>query len=439
MNTANSEQQHSSADYDVVIIGGGMVGASLACALLPSIRQFGLKVAIIDSFALPEPLAPSEQVLYQPSYDDRSTAISYGSRCLLQQLGIWEKLAQHATPIEHIHVSDQGYFGKTRLHASEQGIEALGYVIENAWLGRVLLQQLTESGAITCISPASVSALQTLADEDGQSYQRLTVAHQGHSEQIDTRLAVVADGGRSKVCQQLGIESQQSAYQQYAIIANVSAEQPHHNVAYERFTPQGPVALLPLYEAGARSQNRSALVFTVASREIEEKLALDDEAFLAELQARFGYRLGRFTALGKRDSYPLSLQRAKEQVRPGIVVIGNAAHMLHPVAGQGFNLALRGLMALAAQLQQALAEGKNPGSLVVLQAYLQQQQHDQDQTIAFTDQLLKLFASTNPLLGHARSCGLLALDLFRPAGNVFARQAMGLGDRLPRVNAGAGQ
>jgi len=427
------QRKKDNTSFDVVIIGGGMVGASLACALMPSIREFGLKVAMIESFALPEHV---DEVLYQPSYDDRSTALSYGSRCLLQQLGAWQSLALHATPIEHIHVSDKGYFGKTRLHAKEHGIEALGYVIENAWLGRVLLQQVRECSDITCISPASVSELKIQLGENGESYQRLTIEGDAGTQLIDTRLAVVADGGRSQVCQRLGIEAQQRSYQQSAIIANVSAEKPHQNGAYERFTEQGPVALLPLHEAKSTRQNRSALVFTVADSEVDEVLALDDKAFLAELQRRFGYRLGQFVSIGKRESYPLSLQRAKEQVRSGIVVVGNAAHTLHPVAGQGFNLALRGVMTLVQQLQKGLAKGQSPGSLQVLQAYLTEQQSDQDKTIVFTDQLLKLFGHSHPVIGHARGCGLLALDLFRPAHHAFARQAMGLGDRLPRVSAG---
>lgn len=436
MTSNKTEQQPKTTRYDVVIIGGGMVGASLACALMPAIREHGLKVAMIESFALPE---RADEVLYQPSYDDRSTAVSYGSRCLLQQLGVWQRLSLHATPIEHIHVSDKGYFGKARLHAEEHGIEALGYVVENAWLGRVLLQQVRESAAIDCISPASVSAITTVVDSDGQSHQCLTVEGDEGAQQIETRLAVVADGGRSQVCQQLGIASQQTAYQQCAIIANVSAEKPHQNVAYERFTEQGPIALLPLHEDKTSRQNRSALVFTVANNDVESVLAMDDSAFLAELQSRFGYRLGRFTSIGQRESYPLSLQRSSEQVRPGIVVIGNAAHTLHPVAGQGFNLALRGLMTLAKHLQQGLVAGKSPGSLQVLQAYVAEQQADQDRTILFTDQLLKLFGNSSPMVGHARGCGLLALDLFRPARHAFASQAMGLGDRLPRVSTGAEQ
>ncbi|MEH6358663.1 MAG: 2-octaprenyl-6-methoxyphenyl hydroxylase [Pseudomonadales bacterium] len=436
MTTNKTEQPSDIASYDVVIIGGGMVGASLACALMPAIREFGLKVAMIESFALPE---QADEVLYQPSYDDRSTAVSYGSRCLLQQLGVWKSLSLHATPIEHIHVSDKGYFGKTRLHAEEHGIEALGYVVENAWLGRVLLQEVRESAAIDCISPASVSAITTIVDSDGQSYQRLTVEGDDGIQQVNTQLAVVADGGRSQVCQQLGIQLRQSAYQQCAIIANVSAEKPHRNVAYERFTEQGPIALLPLHEEKSSRQNRSALVFTVANKDVESVLAMDDSAFLTELQSRFGYRLGRFTSIGQRESYPLNLQRSTEQVRPGIVVIGNAAHSLHPVAGQGFNLALRGLMTLAKHLQRGLAEGKGIGSLQVLQAYVAEQQADQDKTILFTDQLLKLFGNSSPMVGHVRGCGLLALDLFRPARHAFARQAMGLGDRLPRVSSGAAE
>ena len=322
------------------------------------------------------------------------------------------------------------------MHASEHGIDALGYVVENAWLGRVLLEQVRASGAVTCIAPASVTAIKPLVDAQAQSCQRLTVETAQGTQFIDARLSVVADGGRSAICRQLGMDWQQNSYQQSAIIANVSTDKSHQNVAYERFTEQGPVALLPLHESGTPHQNRSALVFTVANSELDTMLASNDTDFLAALQARFGYRLGCFTAIGQRESYPLSLRRITEQVRPGIVVIGNAAHTLHPVAGQGFNLALRGVMTLAQQLRLALDEGKNIGSLSVLQAYMQAQQPDQQQTILFTDQLLKLFGYRQPLLGHARGCGLLALDLFRPAGKVLARQAMGLGDRLPPVNMG---
>jgi len=238
------------------------------------------------------------------------------------------------------------------------------------------------------------------------------------------------------VCQQLGLDVHTTDYQQYAIVANVSAERPHGNVAYERFTPEGPVALLPLHEQGAPQQSRSALVFTAAADQIVELMELNEQDFLQVLQLRFGYRVGQFTTLGKRDSYPLMLQRIKEQVRPGLVVIGNAAHTLHPVAGQGFNLALRGLMALAETLHEAAANGQNPGDFKRLHAYFSEQQRDQDKTIAFTDQLLKVFGSDSAMLKKLRGRGLLALEFFNPAKQLFARQAMGLGDKLPRVAGG---
>lgn len=428
-----TKQQLSDNFFDVAIIGGGMVGASLACALMPAIRELGLKVALIESFPFPK---NDSEVLYQPSYDDRSTALSYGSRCLLQQLGAWEKLREHVTPIEHIHVSDKGRFGAVRLHADEHGIDALGYVVENAWLGRVLLQQVLESELVHCISPASVSEVKQVAGEKGQTCQQITLQQGEDSHTLTTNLAVVADGGRSPVCQQLGLDVHKTDYQQYAIVANVSAEKAHGNVAYERFTPEGPVALLPLHEQDAVLHNRSALVFTAAADRIVELMELNDQDFLQALQQRFGYRLGQFTTLGKRDSYPLTLQRVKEQVRPGLVVVGNAAHTLHPVAGQGFNLALRGLMALAQTLNEAVAKGQNPGDFTLLQDYLSRQQLDQDKTIAFTDQLLKLFGSQRALLKKVRGRGLLVMEFFNPAKQLFARQAMGLGDRLPRMAGG---
>jgi len=427
------QQPANQSQYDVVIIGGGMVGASLACALLPAIRDHGLTVALVETYPLPE---NSQQALYQPSYDDRSTALSYGSRCLLQQLGVWQKLSEHVTPIEHIHVSDKGRFGAARLHASEHGIDALGYVVENAWLGRVLLQQLIDSQAVDCFAPASVSDIVQIAGDGGATCQQIKLQQGDEEQQLLARLAVVADGGRSPVCQQLGLDVHKSDYQQYAIVANVSAERGHDNVAYERFTPDGPVALLPLHEQDAPQQNRSALVFTAAAEEVVGLMEMSEQAFLEALQLRFGYRLGQFTHLGKRDSYPLTLQRIKEQVRPGLAVVGNAAHTLHPVAGQGFNLALRGLMALGESINNAAATNDNPGDFARLQAYFSEQQRDQDKTIAFTDQLLKVFGSDSALMKKARGRGLLALEFFNPAKQLFARQAMGLGDALPRMAGG---
>ena len=425
--------QAGNSNFDVVIIGGGMVGASLACALLPAIEQYGLRVALIESYPFPQDDA---QTLYQPSYDDRSTALSYGSRCLLQQLGVWNDLRERITPIEHIHVSDKGRFGSVRLHASEHGIDALGYVVENAWLGRVLLQKVLKSGAVECISPATVAEVKPVVGEKGETCQQVRLEQGGEQRSLLTRLAVVADGGRSAVCHQLGLDAHKTDYQQYAIVANVSADRPHANVAYERFTPEGPVALLPLHEPDSVLQNRSALVFTAAADCVVDLMAQDEATFLQTLQLRFGYRVGQFTTLGKRDSYPLMLQRIKEQVKPGLAVIGNAAHTLHPVAGQGFNLALRGLMTLAETINDAAGKDENPGDFGRLQHYFNAHQGDQDKTIAFTNQLLKVFGSDSAIVKKLRGRGLLALEFFNPAKQLFARQAMGLGDTLPRMAGG---
>lgn len=408
-----AEQLH----FDVVIVGGGMVGASLACSLLPAIRQYGLKVAIVESFAL---RADNGELQYQPSYDARSTALSYGSRNIFKQLGIWDALRSHATPIERIHVSDQGRFGSTRLNAAEYDIEALGYVVENAWLGRVLLDHIAQSEAISYLCPASVTELKL---KDARA--RILIEEAGSEKLIEAGLAVIADGGRSDVCQQLQIEMERHDYHQHAIIANVTTQKPHQNVAYERFTAQGPVALLPLYEDQARAQNRMALVYTVSESDVEALMALDDASFLDQLQQRFGYRLGRFERIGQRVNYPLALQWAKQQVRPGLVVMGNAAHTLHPVAGQGFNLALRGVAELATLLYRGTAEGQALGSSDLLQSYSEQRQADQRNTIRFSDQTMRLFSNDDLLLRNLRDIGLVALDLLPPARKLFAQQAMG--------------
>ena len=422
---ASKKQQH----FDIVIVGGGMVGASMACALLPAIKRDNLKVALVEAFPLPKKDAVLQ---YQPSYDDRATALSYGSRGIYENMGVWDELKGHTTGIKQIHVSDRGRFGSARLNAGEHGIEALGYVIENAWLGRILLNHLFEADAISYFCPATV--VQLTPDKNGV---QLVVSHGGgeknakKQETVSAGLAIIADGGRSDLCAQLSIDTVKHDYQQHAIIANVSSERAHQNVAYERFTPEGPVALLPLNDAESLLQNRSSLVFTIENKDLDDTLAMSDEQFIQQLQERFGFRLGVFSKVGKRNNYPLMLQRAKEQVRPGVVIIGNSAHTLHPIAGQGFNLALRGVYELAACLDKAAIEGEALGSFVVLDEYQKLRDRDQNKTIGFTDQTVRLFSNNDPLLGKVRKAGLVALDLLPSAKRLFARHAMGLGDSLP--------
>jgi 2-octaprenyl-6-methoxyphenol hydroxylase len=387
----------------LAIIGGGLVGASLALALQAGAKARGWQIVLI------EPFAPGSS--YQPSYDARSTALSYGTRQIYQRLGIWSSIAERAEPIAQIHVSDRGRFAAARLSAADEGVPALGYVVENAWLGHCLWQAL-DKDVISWRCPAEVLALHSLGDG-----YRLTL---NDDSTLDCDLAVLADGGRSGLREQLGIAVSQQAYQQSALIANISVSQAHLGQAFERFTEAGPMAMLPL------ADNRCALVWTRPSADAERLLQLDDRRFLAELQEAFGYRLGALHKVGSRHLYPLALTEAQEQVRPHLVVLGNAAHSLHPIAGQGYNLSLRDTLELA---ESILASSAPLGELACLQGYLERQRLDQQLTVGFSDQVTKLFTSSQPLLAAGRNLGLLGLDLLPPAKRWFARQAMGLGPR----------
>ncbi|MBB2493995.1 2-octaprenyl-6-methoxyphenyl hydroxylase [Aquipseudomonas ullengensis] len=387
----------------LAIIGGGLVGASLALALQAGAKARGWRILLV------EPFAPGEG--FQPSYDARSTALSYGSRQLYERLGIWPAISQRAEAISQIHVSDRGRLGATRLSAEDECVPALGYVVENAWLGHCLWQAL-DPEVVSWRCPAEVTRLQPLGDG-----YRLTL---NDDSQIDCDLAVLADGGRSGLREQLGIAVRHTPYEQSALIANVSPVEPHVGQAFERFTEHGPMALLPL------ADNRCALVWTRPPVDAERLQQLPDAAFLAELQAAFGYRLGALRQVGARHLYPLALVEATEQARPHLVLLGNAAHSLHPVAGQGYNLSLRDTLVLA----ETLLESPAPlGDLTTLQRYLTRQQQDQALTVGFSDRLPRLFGRGESLLVAGRTLGLLGLDLLPPAKRWFARQAMGLGTR----------
>lgn len=388
---------------NLAIIGGGLVGASLALTLQAGAKARGWKILLI------EPFAPGDN--FQPSYDARSSALSFGTRQIYDRLGLWPAIERRAEAIAQIHVSDRGRFGATRLDAREEGVPALGYVVENAWLGQCLWQGL-DSDVVSWRCPAEVTSMQAI--EGGY---RLRLNDETH---IDCDLAVLADGGRSGLREQLGIHVCHTPYEQSALIANITPGEPHRGQAFERFTEAGPMALLPLPE------NRCALVWTRQGMDAQRLADMDERNFLRELQGVFGYRLGTLRQVGVRHLYPLSLIEAQEQIRPHLVVLGNAAHSLHPIAGQGFNLSLRDVQSLAEAL---LAGPQRPGDLATLRAYGKRQRLDQTLTIGFSDQVTRLFGSGQPLLAAGRNLGLLGLDLLPPAKSWFARQAMGLGTR----------
>ncbi|TQV69700.1 2-octaprenyl-6-methoxyphenyl hydroxylase [Exilibacterium tricleocarpae] len=407
-------------ETDIAIVGGGMVGATLA--LLLAAERHDWRVTLIEAL----PLAAPQQPHYQPSFDARSTAIAAGSAAVLEGLGVWSILAQHATPIRQVHVSDRGHLGGTLIDSGEHGLEALGYVVENAWLGSVLLQRLGQQDNIRCLAPATVEALRF--DRRGAV---LDLRGDGEPQRLRCRLAVVADGAQSPLRSALGIDVTVTDYHQSAVIANVAFEQPHAGVAYERFTERGPLAILPLQ--GPRDCGRGALVWTRPSARAEEIMALDEREFLQRLQSCFGFRLGRFTRAGQRHAYPLQLITAAEQVRSALAVMGNAAHFLHPVAGQGFNLALRDCAALAETLSEAQGRGQGPGELSVLQTYVERQARDQLLTTGFSDTITRLFSTSRLPAAVLRNLGFFGLDLLPPAKAWLEQQTMGHAGRRARL------
>lgn len=401
---------------DIVIAGGGMVGLSLALqlsALLPE----SVSITLVEGVALSA--GPGGEPDYHPSFDARSTALSFSSRCIYRDMGIWDGLERWLCPIDTIHVSNRGHFGSTLLRAADYSWPALGYVVENAWLGRYLLYCLQRQGRVELLAPARVSA----ASAEGAGV-RLALEGEPSGEWL-AGLLVVADGAGSGLRRSLGVSVAEKPYGQHALIANVASARSHGGCAYERFTDQGPLALLPLLAADG-APHRSALVWTLPAAEAERLLGCDDSAFLATLQDRFGYRLGRLQKVGQRHSYPLALMAAEEQVRQGIVVMGNAAHALHPVAGQGFNLALRDVAALARVAAEAIAAGQSPGALPVLERYRQRQLGDQEQTTRFSDLLPQLFMRSDPVLGLARDLALSGLDVVTPLKRRFVEHAAGV-------------
>ncbi len=399
--------------YDVLIIGGGLVGASLACAL----GGHGLRIGLVEA----RPFADSSH----PGYDDRTLALAFGTRRIFEGLELWQSIVPEATAIETIHISDRGRPGVARLHAREQGEEALGYVVEARQLGAVIMERLAELKDIDLLCPARLEQV-TMHPQAAQA--RLDWGDD--SVDIPTRLLVAADGAHSRVRRQLGIDVVRWDYSQTAVIANVTPELPHRHVAYERFTDDGPVALLPM------TQGRCAVVCTGNTEDAKTIMDLDDVGFLAHLQARFGDRLGRFLRTGRRQSYPLFMVKSREHARHRVAIIGNAAHTLHPIAGQGFNLGLRDVAALAEVIVAAHRRGADPGDVEVLKSYADWRRWDQRGAIAFTDGLARLFA--NPLMPVrlARNLGLMIFNVLPPAKRLLSRHTMGMEGYLPRLARG---
>lgn len=395
--------------YDVVIVGGAMSGCCLALSLAQQSSQ--LRIAIIEQAS-----AKTSIDTAQSGFDARSIALSHGSCQTLHQIAfdpyssLWQQLIPLAQNIEQIHISDQGHLGIVNLSAQEMRLSRLGVVIELAKMGKLLLSAINKQPKIDYFSPATIVQLQR------QTHYIQAIL--SNDVQLQTRLLVAANGTQSPLAKQCGITYQLlNDYQQSAVIANIKTEYPHNGQAFERFTAQGPLALLPL------SNGLLSLVWCV--KQPEQLLSLNDAHFLQQLQQQFGWRLGRLQQVGKRIAYPLSLQRAKRLIHHRLALIGNAAQTLHPIAGQGFNLGLRDVTTLATVITQAAQQQQDIGSSAVLQHYQQQRQADQNQMIHLTDNLVTIFANTLLPFQIGRNLGLLALSQCSPLRQHFIKPTLG--------------
>ncbi len=396
----------------VIIVGGGMVGLSLALML----AKQNIAVKLLEAIQYPdyddENLAP-----YHSSFDARNTALSRRSVQIYQKLQLWDALQQHATPILQVHITEEGSFGKARLVASQEKVESFGQVIENAWLGRVLLTQVRQHELIELIDGVKVTSL-----KQDQDFVYLNAEREHEQLELQAKLVIAADGRDSFCRQALGVGADVRDYDQVAIVTTVQTSKPHEQVGFERFSALGPLALLPL-----PGESRRSVVWPVKKGTEDEWLGEhNDQHFLDALQKTYGDRAGTFEKTGRRFSYPLSQVLAHKQAVGRVVLMGNAAHTIHPVAGQGFNLCLRDADVLVRHLLQQLSESDDIGEPENLLAYEQARLKDQQRVIKFCDSVVRGFSNQNPVLKLLRNTGLVAFDVIPGIKPIVANYAMGL-------------
>ena len=399
-------------DFDCLIVGGGMVGASLACAL----DGAGLRVGVIEAV----PFAADGQ----PSYDDRGLAISTASQRILDGIGVWSGIAA-PTPIRQIHISERGRFWVTRLAARDYGLPVLGHVVIARELGRALMRRLQVVTSTEVFCPATLTSL-----EIAGAVAQVGFRQEGGDRSVTARLVVVADGARSRARELLGIAARIHDYRQSAIVANVTPERPHANTAFERFTPEGPLALMP------QPDNRCGVVMGVPQDRVEAVLALSDAEFIGLLRRKFGGRLGDFVRVSSRQAYPLRLVVADRIAGTRVVVLGNAAHAIHPNAAQGLNLGLRDVAALAELLHAAGRGGGDVGDDRLTAAFAAERQADHRRIIRLSDGLARLFYNELLPLKWLRGGAMLAMAALPPLRRQLVELASGLKGPAPRLVRG---
>jgi 2-octaprenyl-6-methoxyphenol hydroxylase len=397
---------------DIIIVGGGMVGLSLALML----AKANIGVKLLEAIQYPNyddaNLAP-----YHSSFDARNSALSRRSVQIYQELGLWDALQEHATPILQVHITEQGSFGKARLVAEQEKVESFGQVIENAWLGRVLLTQVRQQPLIELIDGVNVTSL---TQDSEQAYIEALRGEEQLSFQA--KLVIAADGRDSFCRKALGIGASEHDYDQVAIVTTVQTSKPHQQVGFERFSHLGPLALLPL-----PGEYRRSVVWPVKKGTEAEWLGDEnDQHFLDALQETYGDRAGKFQKTGKRFCFPLSQVLAEKQAVGRVVLMGNAAHTIHPVAGQGFNLCMRDAYVLLRYLTAQQAKQADLGEPKMLLDYEQARLTDQQRVIKFCDSVVRGFSNQNPILKLIRNTGLVAFDTIPGIKPLVANYAMGL-------------
>lgn len=397
---------------EVIIVGGGMVGLSLALML----AKTNIAVKLLEAIQYPNyddvNLEP-----YYSSFDARNSALSRRSVQIYQELGLWDKLQEHATPILEVNITEQGSFGKARLIASQEKVESFGQVIENAWLGRVLLAEVKANPLIELIDGVKVTSLHQ--DQD----QVFVEAVRGESSRsLRSKLLIAADGRDSFCRKALGVSAVEHDYDQVAIVTTVQTSKPHQHIGFERFSHLGPLALLPL-----PGEYRRSVVWPVKKGTEDEWLgAENDQHFLNALQETYGDRAGKFQKSGKRFCFPLSQVLAEKQAVGRVVLMGNAAHTIHPVAGQGFNLCMRDAHVLVRYLETQQAQSADLGDAEMLKEYERSRLKDQQRVIKFCDSVVRGFSNQNPFLKLIRNTGLLAFENIPGIKPLVANYAMGL-------------
>jgi len=354
---------------------------------------------------------------YHSSFDARNSALSRRTVQIYQELGLWNALQEHATPILEVNITEQGSFGKARLKAEQEKVESFGQVIENAWLGRVLLTEVQKQPFIELIDGVQVTQLTQDAD------MAYIEASRGEEQlSLQAKLVIAADGRDSFCRKALGIGASEHDYDQVAIVTTVQTSKPHNHVGFERFSSLGPLALLPL-----PGEYRRSVVWPVKKGTEGEWLGDEnDQHFLDALQETYGDRAGKFQKTGKRFSFPLSQVLAEKQAVGRLVLMGNAAHTIHPVAGQGFNLCMRDAHVLVRYLTEQIAQNADLGDAEMLQAYEASRLTDQQRVIKFCDSVVRGFSNSNPILKFIRNTGLVAFDTIPGIKPLVANYAMGL-------------